>query len=466
MSAGHHHGPIELGPRDVETVLPTIKRYAMILLVLGFLLAIPGLIVVRGNEIGSTLYRSILVCGAFYVSISLGALFFVIVQHMVKAGWSVVVRRVAEGLSMNVTWVWLILLPLVAAIGMGASDIYPAMADDHAAHGAAHEDGHGDAGHGDAAHDEGHGAPAHEAGAALPAVAAEHGEHHMEPAKKWYLSFGAFVIKLLVCFGVWILLAAGYFRSSVKQDSTKDVAHTKSMEWWAPPSMILFAVTLCLFGFDALMALDPHWYSTIFGIYYFAGCLVSFFASAIVFIFICQQGGLIKEVSREHYQDLGKFMFAFVVFWAYIGFSQFMLIWYGNLPEETVWFLRRFGGLDATGDLNWGSSWMLLSIWLAVGHFGVPFLLLMSRFPKRHPNLLVLGALWMLGVHYVDMFWLVKPTTADPGMQPMPIPVLDAAMFLAVGGVFLFATANFLKGKSLIPEGDPRLGESLAFENF
>jgi len=460
---GHaHKGPIELGPRNVEAVLPTIKRYSTILFVVGLLLAVPGLFVVQTSEIKNTIFRSLLVCGAFYVSISLGALFFVIVQHMVKAGWSVAVRRVAEALSMNVVWVWLILLPIVAAVGMGATDIYPAMAD--SGHAAAHDDGHGEGGHADDDHDGEEAADG--AAAALPAAHAEHGEHHMADDKKWFLSFPAFVVKLFACFLVWIVLAGGYFRSSVKQDETKDVAHTKSMEWFAPPAMILFATTLCLFGFDALMALDPHWYSTIFGIYYFAGCLVSFFASTIVFIYICQQGGLVKEISIEHYQDLGKFMFAFVIFWAYIGFSQFMLIWYGNLPEETVWFLRRFGGLDATGDLAWGSSWMLLSIWLVVGHFAIPFLLLMSRWGKRRPHLLVLGALWMLGIHYVDMFWLVKPTTADPGLQAMPVPVLDAAMFLAMGGVFLLATANFLKGKSLIPEGDPRLGESLAFENF
>ena len=120
------------------------------------------------------------------------------------------------------------------------------------------------------------------------------------------------------------------------------------MQWWAPLSMVLFALTTAMCAFDLLMSLDPHWYSTIFGVYYFAGCVVSFYATLIIVSYFLQSNGLLgKAITIEHYHDMGKMMFAFVVFWAYIGFSQFMLQWYGNIPEETS------GGCAAPAPATW-----------------------------------------------------------------------------------------------------------------
>ena len=165
-----------------------------------------------------------------------------------------------------------------------------------------------------------------------------------------------------------------------------------------------------------------------------------------------QRAGLLTEViSLEHFHDLGKMLFAFTVFWAYIGFSQFFLIWYGNIPEETIFFRDRLEG-----------SWKALSLLLAVGHFIVPFFFFMPRTIKRKPRLLALGAAWMLAMHVVDIYWLVMPVEHPHGLS---VRLLDIAAFLAVGGLFFAVLTRLMLRGPLVPVGDPRLPESLSFEN-
>jgi len=200
------------------------------------------------------------------------------------------------------------------------------------------------------------------------------------------------------------------------------------------------------------MSLDPHWYSTIFGVYFFSGAFLAAIALLILVANAVQRAGLLRRViTREHYHDLGKFLFAFVVFWAYIAFSQYMLIWYGNIPEETEWFLRRQSN-------GWG--WVGLA--LLFGHFLLPFVALLSRYPKRHKRLLVVAAAWVLAMHWVDMFWLVMPE-ASPGA--FTFHVVDLTVLLGLGGLATAAFARALRDRALVPERDPRLIESLTFEN-
>jgi hypothetical protein len=153
----------------------------------------------------------------------------------------------------------------------------------------------------------------------------------------------------------------------------------------------------------------------------------------------------------EHLHDLGKLLFAFIVFWAYIGFSQFFLIWYGNIPEETSWYLERMHG-----------SWKPYTVGLACGHFALPFLFLMSRNVKRRTPLLVAGATWMLLMHFGDLHWLVMPNLHHEGFGPS---LLDLSTFLGVGGTCLAWIGWQLRGHALLPVRDPLLAESLGFEN-
>lgn len=445
MSAAHAVAaePKDLGPRRIDEHLPALQGRALGAMGAGLLGA--GAVVLA--ELPSYFYASWLVAACFFLSITLGALWFVILQHLVRAGWSVLVRRVAEGIAMNITWVWVLFVPVLIGLYQGKLHTWAAHhGPDAAAHG---DGGHGDGGHDEhgtvGPHDQAHGA-GHEAGAAHAPLTG---------SKAVYLSPKFFTVRLAVYFALWIGLAVFFCGGSLAQDASGDVAITNKLQWWAPPAMITFALTASLAAFDLLMSLDPHWYSTIFGVWFFAGCAVSFFATLILTVFLLQQRGMLSVISAEHYHDVGKLMFGFTVFWAYVSYSQFMLQWYGNIPEETTWYLRRTSG---------GGGWLFVSYWLLIGHFALPFLAAISRWVKRAPQMIVLVSLWLLGMHYVDLFWVVLPEFATRGH--MALPLLDLALFVAGAGLYALMTGRMLAGKSLLPERDPRLAESLHHVNF
>ncbi|MCA9300260.1 MAG: hypothetical protein KDA28_14410, partial [Phycisphaerales bacterium] len=199
--------------------------------------------------------------------------------------------------------------------------------------------------------------------------------------------------------------------------------------------------------------IDWHWFSTMYGVYYFAGCLVSFYAFLSILVVTFRKAGYMGgAVTVEHQHDVGKLFFGHIVFWAYIAFSQFVLIWYGNIPEETIWFAHR-----------WEGSWKPISIFLAAGHFWIPFFFLMSRWMKRWTTPLLIGACWILFMHYVDLAWQILPNFHHGGYS---FTVTDLTAFLGVGGLFLAGLGVWMKSGALVPVKDPRLPESLAFENF
>jgi len=332
----------------------------------------------------------------------------VLIQYATRAGWSVAVRRLAEAVAPNV---FLPMAVLALPVLYGLHALYPWTDHD--------------------------------------AVAADHLLH----AKAPWLNVPFFLVRTAVYFAVWSVFAIWFHRKSTEQDRTGDPKLTKRMETGSTAALILFAFTVTFFAFDFLMSLTPHWYSTIFGVYFFAGCVLSFFALLTVIAFLVQRAGRLRRViSNDHYHDMGKLLFAFVVFWAYIGFSQYMLMWYANLPEETVWYAARQTG-------GW-TAWTLL---LLFGHFLAPFLVLMSRGIKRNRPLLVTGAVWMLLMQWADIYWMVMPASS-PGV--VPLSWMDVLTFLGVGGFFFAAVTHRLGAHALVPVKDPRLPESLGFENF
>ena len=353
-------------------------------------------------------YPSYLVSFVFFLSLALGALFFVLVQHVTRAGWSVGVRRLAEGVAPNV---FLPMAFLAVPVLFGLRTLYPWT---HA-----------------------------------EAVAADHLLHAKEP----WLNIPFFFGRTVFYFAVWSALAIWFHRKSTEQDKTGDPRLTQAMEATSTVALILFAFTVTFFAFDYLMSLTPHWYSTIFGVYFFAGCVLGFFALMSVLAFLVQRAGALRRaITTEHYHDLGKLIFAFTVFWAYIGFSQYMLMWYANLPEETSWYAARQTG-----------SWTSLSLLLLFGHFLVPFLALMSRNVKRRKGLLVAGGAFMLLMQWTDVYWMVMPGKS-PGT--IPFSLMDVAVFLGVGGLFFAAAVRRLGAHSLVAVKDPRLSESLGYETF
>ncbi len=382
-------------------------RAALLAVAVGVIgLAAGAVLAFRSHEAAERFFHAYLFSFCFCLSLSLGAMFFVLLQHVCRAGWSVVVRRLAEAVADNMLLLAVLALPIIG----GMSHLY--------------EWTHADV------------------------VARDHALHEKQP----YLNSGFFVLRLAVYFIAWVVLARFYARSSIRQDAGGDPLLTLRMQRLSSPALFIFALTTTFASFDLLMSLDPHWYSTIFGVYYFAGSAVGFFALLAVMIFLLQRAGrLTHAITAEHLHDVGKLVFAFTVFWAYIAFSQYLLIWYANIPEETIWYLRRQS-----------EGWAAVGLLLLFGHFVVPFLVLMARRPKRRPLVLAACTVWVLLMHALDLYWLVVPKVSPNS----PVPhLVDLACLLGVGGLFTAATILRLGKQSLVPLGDPRLGESLAFEN-
>jgi hypothetical protein len=351
-------------------------------------------------------FHSWLTAFLFYLTLALGALFFVMVQHLARAGWSVAVRRLAETAAAALPVFALLFLPVLA----GLADLFSWTDGEKVAH------------------------------------------DHLLQHKQGYLNVPFFVARAVLYFAVWTLLARFFHRTSVAQDASRDPRLTVTMQRRAAPAMIVYAFTVTFMAFDWVMSMDPHWYSTIFGVYVWAGGVVASYAFLTLAARAVARAGYLHNVLRtDHYQDLGRLLFAFSVFWAYIGFSQFFLIWYGNIPEETIWYLHRMEG-----------SWLPVTFFLATGHFVVPFVLLMSRFAKRRPAWVAGLAAWILVMHYLDLHWLVMPNLHPEGIVPHWI---DLACLAGIGGAFLFVFTRTLAGRALVPAGDPRLPESLALEH-
>jgi hypothetical protein len=270
--------------------------------------------------------------------------------------------------------------------------------------------------------------------------------------KSAFLNEGFWFIRAVFYFTVWSALATFFSTQSQKQDETGDPQISARLRGVAPVGIMLFALTATFATVDWMMSLEPEWYSTMFGVYYFAGGLLASFAFLTVAVaYIQGRGQLHGVVTVEHLHDIGKLLFAFTIFWTYIAFSQYFLVWYGNMPEETVYFMRRSG-----------SGWPAVAKLLIVGHFAIPFLFLMPRAIKRSAPLRVAGAGWLLAMHFLDIYWCVMPVHSESsaGLQ-----VVDVAAFLAVGGLFLATFGWVSARRALVPLRDPRLAESLSFEN-
>jgi hypothetical protein len=346
---------------------------------------------------------SYLVSFAFFLAISLGALFFVPLQYLVKASWSIVVRRMAEVMAAALPLFLLLGVPVVVL----ASQVY--------------------------------GWAGHEAGSPLLAH------------KATFLSPTWFSVRWLINFAVWTWLGWTFWRGSLRQDASGDVKITGRLENLSGFALLVYALTVALAAFDLLMSIDPIWFSTIFGVYYFAGGLVSFYAVLTLVTMGLQSTGRLRGIiSAEHFHDYGKLMFAFTFFWAYIAFSQYMLYWYANIPEETAWYLLRSQG-----------GWGRLGLAIVFVAFALPFAGLISRFAKRNRRILAFWAVWIIVAQWLNLYWVVMPEFSDTFV----FGAMDVTAFLGIGGLWLATVTRLAMGRSLVPVRDPRLDDSLRFEN-
>jgi len=270
--------------------------------------------------------------------------------------------------------------------------------------------------------------------------------------KRAYLNTPFWIGRVVVYFVLWTYLAYKLYTISVKSDveGAGDMsARLRKVSAWGLP---VTAVATAFASYDLVMSTDPHWFSTIFGVYFFIGGILGA-VCLMVLLFASMQrlGGMLDGVvTTEHYHDLGKYMFGFTVFWAYIAFSQYMLIWYAGIPEETIFYKHR---------LMHGWGWH--SAFLLAFHFIVPFVVLLPRFTKRALPVLSIMAVWLLGMHWFDLHWIVAPTHE----VSHTLHWLDLTLGLGLFLVFVGSIIYRLTRHSLVPEKDPYLSESLHFEN-
>lgn len=347
-------------------------------------------------------FFSYLVSFAFFSSIALGSLFFVMLQHLTRSEWSAVLRRIPETISSNI-WIWAIfILPIL----LGMHSLY------HWTHA--------------------------EAVASDPVL----------QGKSAYLNTPFFIIRQIIYFTIWSFLGYRMYKNSTEMDKTGDWGLQTLMRRTSGPGIFLFAISLAFASFDWLMSLDPHWYSTIFGVYFFAMSFQGLFATLILIVmFLWKQGLLTNTIQKKHIYDLGVQMFGFTIFYAYIAFSQFLLIYYANIPEETVWFLERLNG-----------GYEYLAYFYLFGRFVIPFIVLLPKRPKSNFKIVTGISILILASHLVELYWIVMPVLNQHSFH---LNWMTITSFLGLGGIFFGLFFMKFKQNKMVAINDPKLADSL-----
>lgn len=406
--------------RFLSSLGPRILRVAGVVGIVGVALAFILGFVQREEGGLAHFLHAYLVSYCFILSIALGALFFIITQHLVRAGWSTSVRRLAELMAGTLPIMLILFLPVLLSVLTGSGLLYlwdnEQMVQDNA-------------------------------------------HSHLIMEKAAYLNPTFFGIRAVGYFAIWGLLSWYFLSRSVEQDETGNPQLSSKMQGFSAPAVLLFALSVTFAAFDWIMSMLPTWYSTIFGVYFFAGCAWSFFATIALLGMTLQKSGRLKNaISIDIYHDLGKFLFGFTVFWAYIAFSQFMLIWYANIPEETEWYIIRQQG-----------AWGWVAVILIFGHFFIPFFGLMSRTVKRNKPLLAFWCVFVLVMHWIDLYWLIMPNYTHRFLESETVTgfgLIDISCAIGLIGLGIASFAWVASGRSLVAVRDPRLPEALAFKNF
>ncbi|MCR4316337.1 MAG: hypothetical protein NUW37_08320 [Planctomycetes bacterium] len=396
-------------------------------------------------------FANVLVSHFYLLTLALGGAFWIALQYVAGAGWSVVVRRIPEAMTKALP----ITIVTTIVVVLGMSYLYSWSLPRHPSE-AAHEEG-------GAATEGGssplmvspvYSAPAHKSEAHEKTGSAEGEESADElraadeilDSKSWWLSKNFFYVRMVLYLLIWIGLANLLVKNSRKQDMDKNVSHTKANLKVSSIFLPLFGLSFSAASVDFIMSVEPHWFSTIFGVYCFAGLFVSSLAMITMITILLKRRGYLTFVNEEHFQDLGKLMFGMSTFWAYIWFSQFMLIWYSNMPEEVGYYEVRFNGeYRFLFFLNVGVNWVL------------PFFALLPRPNKRNMNIMFATSAVILVGHWLDLYLMVFPAYYSA-------PVFgwtEIGIFLGAIGMFVLATFTYLGKANLVPSGDPYLQESL-----
>ena len=351
-------------------------------------------------------WANLLLASYYLLALGLSGTVFVAIQYITGSSWSVAFRRVPEALSNLLPYV----APLFLAVLIISPYLYPWFHEFH---------------------------------------------EETEPTfwfKQIWLSPAFFIVRSLLYVSLWIWFSYIIVRTSRRQDADGNLSHTRKNIRLSAGFLVVFGITFWLATFDWIMSLEPHWYSTIFGLYHFAGLILGGLAMiTILAIWLERLGPLRGIFTQEHLHDLGKLLFAFSTFWMYIWFCQYMLIWYANIPEETSYFINRVRGF-------WGPVF-LLNVLL---NWAVPFVVLLSVTAKRKPSVLLEVCWTILAGRWVDLYLMIFPPLV--GEHPV-FGVWEAGFLLGTGGVFFLALFRAFRSAPLVPLNDPFLAESLHYHN-
>jgi hypothetical protein len=390
-------------PTDVPAVA-RLQNQGLILGVIGLVAAAVGFAIDRDQ-----FFQSWLIGFLFCLGLSIGSLALLMLQHLSGGQWGLVGRRVFEASARNMPLVALFFVPILFAMPTLFTWARPEMVA-------------GDA---------------------------------ILKAKAPYLNVPFFIGRAAVFFAFWIICAWLLSKWSAAQDrgeASTDAAGMVRFRTLSAPGLLFLVLTLTFAVTDWVMSLDPHWFSTIFGLLFTASFGLSAFAFTIlVLATIGPAGELAGRLKPRHFHDLGKLLLAFTMLWAYLNFSQFLIIWSGNLPEEIPWYLERIRG-----------PWGYVALALVFGHFGFPFLLLLSQDIKKNSRWLSSVALFILVMRLVDIIWLVSPAFEHHGR--FPIHWMDVAVPAGLIGIWLFMFARNLRGRTLMPLNDPFFKEAFAHD--
>tara|TARA_Y100001935_G_scaffold244489_2_gene236973 strand:+ start:6439 stop:7608 length:1170 start_codon:yes stop_codon:yes gene_type:complete len=360
------------------------------------------------NRSSGPFYLDYLSVYGYFISLSIGATFLILLMYLTRAGWGVVIKRVPEHLMSLLPIYALLFIPIL----FGLDHIFEWLDPSHIAH------------------------------------------DPLIQAKLPYLNLEFFVVRNIIYFVVFSVVSSFYWKNSIRQDnSNKEESSeiTKNLQRKSPLAILLMSLVTSFASFDWLMSLYPHWFSTIFGIYYFAGCMVFVLAVTILIYEILLRYNLVKDYpNTEHFHDLSKLLYGFVIFWSYVSFSQYFLTWYANIPEFTQWYYPRLIG-----------EWKILFFTLIVLHFLLPLFGFMSRHVKRSSIGRISFCILFIIIHYLDIRFIVYPNFTEVNSIS-----INEYLLLIVFSLIIIPLISFkiLKYK-ILPENDPRYSESKKLEN-
>lgn len=392
-----------------EPLHPTLDRIqfpALIAGVAGIVLCVVGLMVNHEQFFKSYLYAYL-----FWLGIPLGCLALLMLQTLTGGGWSLVIRRFLEAGAGLLPLMAILFIPIV----LGMHDLYVWTHDDH-----------------------------------------KDDFSHLS-FKGWWLQSSTFILRAIIYFILWIGMAFLLRMWSAQQDHSDDAMIARRMQFVSGPGLVVYGLSVTFAAVDWVMTIDPHWYSTIYGMLFIVGQGLSTICLCVVLLsLLWDRKPMAGVVTVSHFHDLGNLMLAFTMLWAYVNYSQFLIVWMGNLAEETPFYIYRSRG-----------GWLAITVLLIVCHFALPFVLLLSRATKRTVHIIRALALFVLLMRFVDLYWMVRPTFNQATVKPPnPVPSLwsslswqDLVTPVAIGGVWIFAFLWQLRRRPLLPAHDPRLVE-------